>query len=272
MPTILDEIVLRKKREVAEALAQRSLRDVQHAAEQADAPRPFFTALTAHPSADTTSVIAEIKRKSPSAGIIRDDFDPLTIARQYHAAGARAISCLTDEVDFGGDLAFIAQIRAHVDLPVLRKDFIVDPYQIWEARAAGADAILLIAECLDTETMSTCRTLAENLGMTTLVEVHSADNLRRVLGAMSFSHDGHALLGINNRDLTRMETNLAQTAELLEMTGTSELDRSLVVSESGIKTPHDLATLRAIGVGIVLVGEHLMAQPDPGEALQTLLA
>ena len=217
-------------------------------------------------------VIAEIKRKSPSAGVIRDKFDPLAIARQYHAAGARAISCLTDEEDFGGDLRFIEQIREVVDLPVLRKDFIVDAYQVWESRAAGADAILLIAECLDIESMVTCHSLASDLGMTTLIEVHNEENLHRVLDSMSFPVDGDTLLGINNRDLAQMKTDLAHTGRMLDALGERTVERALVVSESGIRTPADLATLRSFGVGIVLVGEHLMAQSDPGDALRALLA
>lgn len=198
-------------------------------------------------------------------------FDPVNIARQYHDAGASAISCLTDEFDFGGDLSFIQGIRDTVPLPVLRKDFIVDQYQIWEARAAGADAVLLIAECIDPSMMKECRDLAETLGMSVLVEVHSEDNLRAVLAEMSFPIDGRSLLGINNRDLTRMKTELGNTAQLLDAVGDQVGDRSVVVGESGIRTPADLASLREVGVRIVLVGEHLMSQPSPGDALRVLL-
>ena len=272
MATILEQIVVRKKREVAEAIDRTPLSEVQRQATEASEPRPFLASLVSEQPGSPTSVIAEIKRKSPSAGIIRDDFDPLIIARQYHEAGARAISCLTDEEDFGGKLDFIEQIRQVVDLPVLRKDFIVDSYQIWEARAAGADAILLIAECLDTETMLSCHSLANDLGMTALVEVHTEENLHRVLDSISFSRQGNSLLGINNRDLARMKTDLAHTARLLATLDNEAIEKTLVVSESGIKTPDDLATLQSYGVGIVLVGEHLMAQPNPGQALRTLLS
>lgn len=272
MASILEKIVLRKQREVAEAIDRTPLATIELRAANTAPPRQFFAAVVSGDSSAPTRVIAEIKRKSPSAGVIRDEFDPLAIARQYHAAGARAISCLTDEVDFGGELGFIEKIREEVELPVLRKDFIVDAYQVWESRAASADAILLIAECLDTETMLACRALASELGMSTLVEVHTEENLHRVLDSMSFPRDGDALLGINNRDLARMETNLAHTGRMLDAIDGGILDRDVVVSESGITTRADLATLRESGVGIVLVGEHLMSRTDPGEALRELLA
>lgn len=272
MATILEKIVLRKQREVAEAIERTPLATLELRSGETPSPRSFFAAVASGDPGVPTRVIGEIKRKSPSAGVIRDEFDPLAIARQYHAAGARAISCLTDEEDFGGELRFIGEIRDVVELPVLRKDFIVDAYQVWESRAACADAILLIAECLDTETMLACHLLASDLGMTTLVEVHTEENLHRVLDSISFTLDGNALLGINNRDLDRMETDMTHTARLLDTLEEGTLDRAVVVSESGITTPAELATLRESGVGIVLVGEHLMSQSNPGEALRALLA
>lgn len=275
MTSILDKIVERKQREVIDAKSRTPLETLQERASSQEPARDFFGALVDGQQPDSTRVIAEIKRKSPSAGMIwKNDraFDPVTIARQYHAAGAAAISCLTDEVDFGGDLAFIQAIRDAVPLPVLRKDFIVDLYQVWEARAAGADAVLLIAECIAPPMIEEYRDLAHTLGMSVLVEIHSEANLRAVLAEMSFPRDGRTLLGVNNRDLTRMQTDLGNTARLLEAVGDQVRDRSVVVGESGIRTPADLASLRDADVRIVLVGEHLMSQPCPEEALRALLA
>lgn len=272
MASILEKIVQRKKQEVASAMELVTADTVQGQARDAAPPRQFFSAVVEEGQAHLTRVIAEIKRKSPSAGVIREDFDPPTIARQYHDAGARAISCLTDEVDFGGDIEFIGLIRRAVELPVLRKDFIIDPYQVWESRVAGADAILLIAECLEMERLLECREIARQLGMTTLVEVHSQRNLDRVIESVQFGPGENTLLGINNRDLSRMVTEPSHTTQMLEAVDSNTLDRSFVVSESGIRTPEDLALLRASGVNIVLVGEHLMARTDPGSALEELLS
>lgn len=220
-------------------------------------------------------MIAEIKRKSPSAGEIwrrPGPFDPALVAQSYHAAGASAISCLTDTVDFGGELAHLEAVRSAVPLPILRKDFMIDPYQVWEARAAGADAILLIAECLAPQRILELRDLAHALGLGVLVEVHDEDNLRAVLETMRFPADGRTLLGINNRDLTRMETDLGNTARLVAAVGSAIEAPEVLVGESGIRTPEDLARLRESGVGIALVGERLMSQPDPGDALRELLS
>jgi indole-3-glycerol phosphate synthase len=214
-----------------------------------------------------TRIIAEVKRKSPSAGVIRQDFDPVDIAARYHEAGASAISCLTDEADFGGRLAYIQMIRDRVPLPVLRKDFIVDAWQIWESRASGADAILLIAECLTEAQIVDFQIQAVELGLTTLLEVHDVENLYRVQHHVGFPHRGYALLGINNRDLRTMTTDLSHTLRLAELIE----DRSILVSESGIRTAEDLRRLRSHGVHIALVGEHLMRQPDPGLALREML-
>jgi indole-3-glycerol phosphate synthase len=275
MTSILDKIVERKKREVAEARKQVGLAELESRLLDQEPARDFFGALADAQTPGQTRVIAEIKRKSPSAGEIWKQpgpFDPVLIARSYHAAGATAISCLTDAVDFGGDLAFIAAIREAVPLPVLRKDFVVDEYQIWEARAAGADAVLLIAECIDPGMILELRGLAHRLGMSVLVEIHSEENLRAVLETMPFPEDGRTLLGINNRDLTRMETDIGNTARLIESVGDAIETPTVLVGESGIRTPADLARLRESEVRIVLVGEHLMSQTDPGAALKELLA
>ena len=243
-------------------------------AELADAPpiRGFAAALRAEPSAHETNVIAEIKRKSPSAGVIREDFDPVDIAKRYQEAGAKAISCLTDGPGFGGRLEYLRMVRAATSLPVLRKEFIIDPYQVIEARVWGADAILLIAECLDDDMMRRCRDEARELGLSVLIELHAEENLERVLRLNDFAGDPELLLGINNRDLARMKTDLSRTRELLTMDVAKNLERNGVVSESGIRTPGDLKGLRDSGVRIVLVGEHLMRCDDPGDALKKLLS
>ncbi len=229
--------------------------------------RNFFQAVVDHGNTVGTRVIAEVKQRSPSGGVIRAAFDPVAIARRYHANGAAAISCLTDEVGFGGSLDFIHAIRDAVPLPVLRKDFIIESYQVWESRAYGADAILLIAECLSDAQLIDYKILAVELGMSVLVEVHDTENLYRVQPHLSFPHAGYALLGVNNRDLRTMTTDLRHSFRLAELVD----DTHVVVSESGITTPDDLKRLRTHGVHIVLVGEHLLRQPDPGVALATLL-
>lgn len=240
---------------------------------QAEPPRNFFAAVTRHGSDDTTAVIAEIKRRSPSAGLMRKEyagegFDPVVIARAYERAGARAISCLTDEPYFDGRLSYIERIKGAVSLPVLRKDFLVDPWQLWESRAAGADAVLLIAECLPEAVLVDMLILAQQLKMSVLLEVHDMDNLLKVRPHVGFPNPTSCLLGINNRDLSTMTVDLSHTTRLIDLVD----DPSVLVSESGIRTPGDLQKLREVGVRIVLVGEHLMKQPDPGAALGTLLS
>ena len=271
-PAVLREIIEHKRVEVERARAQRPMKELEAMVAQAEPPKNFFAAVTRHTNGAHTSVIAEVKRRSPSAGLMRpeydgDGFDPGFIAGRYESGGASAISCLTDEKFFGGHLSFIERVKSRVGLPVLRKDFIIDPYQVWEARAYGADAILLIAECLNEAQIVDLLILSQRLGMTTLLEVHSMENLLRVRPHVGFPHPGYGLLGINNRDLSRMETDLSHTLRLVDYVEQPEI----LVSESGIRTPGDLSRLRRAGVRIVLVGEHLMRQPDPGAALATLL-
>ncbi len=247
--------------------------ELEAAVAQAEPPRNLFAAVTRHTSPVHISVIAEIKRRSPSAGLIRPEYDgngfsPESIARRYHAAGAAAISCLTDERFFGGHLSYIERVKEAVPLPVLRKDFLVDPWQLWQSRAAGADAVLLIAECLNESLMVDMLILAQQLRMTVLLEVHDMENLLRVRPHVGFPHPGYCLLGINNRDLSTMKVDLSHTLRLADLVE----DRTTLVSESGIKTPADLERLRAVGVRIILVGEHLMSQADPGAALTKLTA
>jgi len=270
---VLTEIVEHKRAELAVAKEKVPLSELELMVAQEEAPRNFFAAVNHRQrNAFDTAIIAEVKRQSPSAGLIRpeyegDSFRPEDIARKYHASGAAAISCLTDRKYFGGDLTFIQRIKAAVPLPVLRKDFIVDPYQLWEARAHGADAVLLIAECLHEGEMLDLMILAQQLQLTVLLEVHDMDNLLRVRPHVGFPHRGYGLLGINNRNLATMEVDLNHTLRLADLVE----DRSILVSESGIRTSADLARLRSQGIRIVLVGEHLMRQDDPGEALSIML-
>ena len=267
MPTTLKHIIEHKRKEVAESRATRTIEEVRDAAAAALPPRNFFGAVVNGHTRGNTSVIAEIKRKSPSAGVIREDFDPVAIAKAYEKAGAAAISCLTDERFFGGDLGFIEAIRQEANLPVLRKDFIIDEYQVWESREAGADAILLIAEALPDGPLLDLMILAQRLRMTTLIETHDMDSLLRVQRHIGFPHAGYCLLGINNRDLRTMTTDLGHTIRLADMVD----DTSVLVSESGIRTRDDLDRLRVHGVHIALVGESLMKQDDPGAALRQLI-
>ena len=269
---MLAEIIAHKRTEIEAAKARTPLSQLKDRIAELGRPRNFFKAVVRHQGATDVSVIAEIKRRSPSAGWIREeyqreDFDPSIIAKRYHAAGAAAISCLTDEKYFAGKLAYIHAVKDAVPLPVLRKDFIVDEYQVWESRAAGADAILLIAECLTKSEMLDLMILARELQLTTLVEVHSFENLVRVRDHVGFPDRSYGLLGINNRDLSTMKTSLGHTLRLADMVE----DTRVLVSESGISTPEDLRKLGEVGVRIVLVGEHLMRRDDPGKALKELL-
>lgn len=266
VPT-LETIVARKRVEVAKAKLATPLATLQQRVAEVDPPRNFFAAVVDERSRGKTRVIAEIKQRSPSAGVIRDAFDPVHIAQQYEKAGAAALSVLTDEEHFGGHLGYVQQIKDAAGLPVLRKDFIVDEYQVWESRAAGADAILLIAEVLSEGELLDLMILAQKLRMTTLVEAHEMENLLRIRRHIGFPHAGYCLLGINNRDLRTMKTDLSQTYRLAEMVD----KRQVLVSESGIQNRDDLQKLRQHGVNIVLIGEHLLREPDPGAALQALL-
>ena len=258
MPTILDRITATKREEVARAKAtvpETALRD-----QLADAPPPrdFFASLAAGPP---IRLIAEVKKASPSKGVIRADFDPVAIARTYQQHGASCISVLTDEPYFQGSLNYLRQVRAAVDLPVLRKDFIIDPYQVVEARAAGADAVLLIAECLNDDLLKQLHDAIVDLGMTPLVELYEPSNLPRVLQI------GARLIGVNNRDLRTFDVDLEHTLRLRRQI---PVDR-VVVGESGIRTRQDVERLEAAGVQAMLVGETLLARPDVAAAVDELL-
>jgi indole-3-glycerol phosphate synthase len=266
--SVLDRIVARKRIEVAKARSNTPLSTLQVRCAQLEPARNFFAAVVSRAPGGGTRIIAEIKRKSPSAGVIREDFDAVRIATQYAQAGAAALSVVTDEENFGGHVGYMQQVREAVPgLPVLRKDFVVDEYQIWESRAANADAVLLIAEVLPEGELLDMMILARELGMTTLVEAHDVENLLKVRRHIGFPHAGYSLLGINNRDLRTMEVDLSHTFRMAEMVE----DKRVLVSESGIRSAEDLKKLRQHGVNIALVGESLLRQDDPGIALRALL-
>jgi indole-3-glycerol phosphate synthase len=266
MNTILEDIVAAKRQEIERRKRQVSLEQMKQLAAAQERPRNFFHAVTRQ-TKKPVNLIAEVKKASPSAGVIRADFDPVAIAQSYAAGGADAISVLTDEPYFQGKLEYISAIRAAVDLPVLRKDFILEEYQVYEARAAGADAILLIAECLTASLMIDLQILSAELKMTCLVEVHDMENLMRVRDqVIGLPHRGYSLLGINNRDLRTFKTDLGVTLRLAELVA----DRSVLVSESGIHTRTDIAKLAAAEVRAVLVGESLMRQSDIPAAIREL--
>lgn len=252
MSNILDEIIEYKYIEVKRRKAHTPLEEVESLAARMPKCRNFYKAVT-KPNARGLNVIAEVKKASPSAGLIRGDFDPVKIAKTYQACGADAISCLTDEKYFQGKLEYIAMIKEAVDLPILRKDFTIDQYQVYEAKAAGADAILLIAEALVPAQLMDLLILARELTLTSLIEVHDVDLLLQLRSLAGFPQQGYSLLGINNRDLTTMKVDFNTTGRLAEFVD----NRSELVSESGIKTRQDVDKLKEVGVGAVLIGETL---------------
>jgi len=263
---ILQTILETKRNEVSALRARQSLASLAAAARQAPPPRNFYAAVTRKPER-LLHLIAEVKKASPSAGLIREDFDPVAIARQYERAGASAISVLTDETYFRGSLDDLRAVRDAVGLPVLRKDFLIDPAQVFEARAAGADAVLLIAAALPPGELADMMILATELRMTCLVEVHGADELMQVRSMIGFPLRRYGLLGINNRDLTTFHVDLGTTLRLKDMAG----EGVLVVSESGIKTHEDVRRLAAAGVSAILVGETLMRSARIADAVHELL-
>jgi indole-3-glycerol phosphate synthase len=257
MATILDKIVATKRAEIERGKSAVSESELN--ARLADAPpvRDFFTPLAA---GGPIRLIAEVKKASPSAGIIRADFNPVAIARIYEAHGASCISVLTDEPYFQGRLDYLTQIRNAVRLPVLRKDFILDTYQLVEARVAGADAVLLIAECLDDCNLRRLFNTACELGMAPLVELYEPSNLQRVFDA------GATLIGVNNRNLHTFEVDLGHTIRMRDYVP----DQCVLVGESGIKTRDDVLRLESAGVDAMLVGESLTREPDIGAAVDRL--
>lgn len=257
---ILEQIVAHKQHEVALHARREPRDDLERRAGTAPPPRGFLAALQARLAAGHSAIIAECKRASPSRGLIRRDYDPATLARGFESAGAACLSVLTDARYFQGEPAHLQAARAATALPVLRKDFIVDPYQVWEARAMGADCVLLIVACLDDARLLELSALAASLGMDVLVEVHDRTELERALLLRT------PLIGINNRDLRSFETDIQTTIRLLP----DVLYDRTVVTESGIHCPEDVATLRRAGVNAFLVGESFMSAPDPAARLAEL--
>ena len=266
MSDILQKIVAVKHQEIAAALPLRSLATVRAEAEARNRDladvRDFVGALRRKIDAGQAGVIAEVKKASPSKGVLREHFVPAEIAASYARHGAACLSVLTDAPFFQGSAAYLQQARAACDLPVLRKDFMVDAYQVYEARAMGADCILLIAACLDDAQMADLEACAQELGMAVLVEVHDGAELDRALKLRT------PLVGINNRNLRTFEVTLDTTLGLLPRI---PADR-LLVTESGILSAADVQRMRAAHVHAVLIGEAFMRQPDPGQALATLFA
>jgi indole-3-glycerol phosphate synthase len=258
VPTVLDQIVATKRGEIDAARRRRPEASLAKELSSAPPVRNFFAPL-ATPGA--IKLIAEVKKASPSKGVIRADFNPVEIAREYAAHGAACLSVLTDETYFQGHLDYLTQVREAVDLPVLRKDFVLDRYQVLEARAAGADAVLLIAECLDDCHLRALHDEIVELGMSPLVEFYEPENLERVFDA------GATLIGINNRDLRTFQTDLDHTIRLRPRIP----DECVLVAESGIRTRADVLRLQGARVDAMLVGETLMASPDVGAAVDALL-
>ena len=262
MSDILDKIVAVKRQEVAAALARKPLSAMRADAESRVLTRDFVGAMRAKIAAGLPAVIAEVKKASPSKGVLRADFIPADIAQSYAEHGAACLSVLTDQQFFQGSIDYLKQARASCDLPVLRKDFMVDPYQVYEARAMGADCILLIAACLDDAQMQSLEALAMSLDMAVLVEVHDGLELQRALQLKT------PLLGINNRNLKTFDVSLDTTLGLIKDVPAGHL----LVTESGISTVADVQRMRAAGVQAFLVGEVFMRADEPGQALAELFA
>jgi indole-3-glycerol phosphate synthase len=255
--TILDRIVEARRESIAHR--KRVLPDValKLAVGKADAPRDFPGAL----ARAGFNVIAELKKASPSRGVIREGYAPADLAPQLESAGAAALSVLTEEEFFSGSLADLKAARKTTHIPVLRKDFIIDPWQVWETRAAGADAFLLIAAILSDETLRELLELGRSLGMEPLVEVHTREEVARAIAV------GARIIGVNNRDLRNFEVRVATSVELVEAIP----EDCIAVSESGLRTHDDLARLRSAGFDAFLIGEHLMKEPDPAVPLRALI-
>lgn len=262
---ILEEIVWQKEVEVAQRRERIPLVELQKQVATAPPVRDFLQAL--RHSRTQPAVIAEVKKASPSKGVFRDDFDPVAIARAYQEGGAACISVLTDEKFFQGSFDNLTLVRQTVEIPLICKDFLIYPYQIYQARVSGADAVLLIASILSDKDLQYFIKIVKTLGMTALVEVHTLEELDRVLGL-----EGVALIGINNRNLENFSVSLETTQQLLNQRRQVIAERDiLIVSESGLHTASDLAFVVQAGASAVLIGESLVKQPDPGVALTHLI-
>jgi len=255
--SILDQILADKRIEVQKGKQRLSVEQLGQQVRSLPRCRNFYRAVT-KPNSRGLNVIAEVKKASPSAGLIREDFDPVVIARTYKECGADAISVLTDQKYFQGKLEYLQQVKQAVDLPVLRKDFIIDIWQVFESRAAGADAILLIADALKPAELMDLLIAASELTLTTLLEVHSADTLLHVRSMIGFPKKGCNVLGINNRNLKTMQVDINNTGRLADLL----TDKNELVAESGIKTRSDVEKLISVGIRAVLIGQTLCESPD----------
>ena len=259
-PDILKKIVSRKHEEITEAVNRVPLERMIELANKADETRGIYNALNNKVTQRQSGIIAEIKKASPSKGVLREDFEPIEIAKSYESGGASCLSILTDRDFFQGDPLYLIRARAAVSIPVIRKDFIIDPYQVYESRAIGADCVLLIASCLEDSALINLSELASSLGMDTLVEVHNIDELHRALKL------DLPMLGINNRNLRNFEVNLQTTIDLLSEIG----DDKLVITESGITTKKDVELMHQHNVFGFLIGEAFMRESNPGQKLKEL--
>ncbi len=266
MSTILDRIVETKHREIEKAQHRLPVSELQERIARSEPARDFFGAIRAE-SVCGIQLIAEVKKASPSAGTIVVDFDPERIATTYHRAGAAAVSVLTDEEYFAGRLEYLGRVKRRIPLPILRKDFIIDEYQVYESRAAGADAVLLIAEILDSHRITLLHRICRQLGLTSLVEVHSATTLRTVLETLGTPGTDGYILGINNRDLSVQHTDIATTSRLAALLP----ERVPFVTESGIATRRDVEQVIEAGACAMLVGESLLRASDPADRIDELL-
>ena len=261
-PDILIKILDRKRQEIAERSPQVSIEQLKQQCESAEPVRGFIKAIENKIANNQSAVIAEIKKASPSKGVLRENFEPAAIAKTYAAHGAACLSILTDKDFFQGSEDYLQQARAACSLPVIRKDFIIDPYQVYEARAMNADCILLIVSALDDETLQSLFDLADELTMDVLMEVHDSDEMQRALKT------GARLIGVNNRNLRTFATSLDTTLSMLDMVN----ENHILVTESGIHTKQDVQLMRDNRVNTFLVGEAFMRADDPGEKLAELFS
>jgi len=264
---ILEKIVWHKETEIDRMREQVPLRDLQQKVQGLPKTKGFVSALRAQATEQPPAIITEVKKASPSKGVIREDFDPVAIAQSYQAGGATCLSVLTDSKFFQGSFDYLSQIRQAVDLPLLCKEFVIYPYQIYKARIAGADAVLLIAAILSDKDLTYFVKIAKALGLDALVETHTAEEFERVMQI-----DGVELVGINNRNLEDFTVSLQTTEQITSAYTDAIADKQvLIVSESGLHTPDDVKTVSAAGAQAILVGESLVKQSDPGGAINRLL-